>query len=202
MAISKRAIHTQWWRDWRKWSPPSSAVVGNECWQARWKCYRKWKTEPPRNPLPRPLPKIKLSFKRHMELSVHCSTTITIKGHRAWKMSIERWIDEEIVSLPWYYSVIKTEIMPAVSTSLDLDINLPSEVTQTEKGKYHTASPTHGIENPHKLNYFTKEEARLPDLENKPMLTTGKRQAEEKIRKFALTSTHKYTYTYIDIFLK
>lgn len=47
--------------------------------------------------------------------------------------------------------------MPAVSTSLDLDINLPSEVTQTEKGKYHGILPTHGIENPHKLNYFTKK---------------------------------------------
>ena len=92
--------------------------------------------------------------------------------------------------------------MPAVSASLDLDINLPSEVTQTEKGKCHAASTTHGIENLHKLNYFTKKKQTPRFRKQTYAYHSGKRQAEEKIRKFALTSTHKYTYTYMDIFLK
>lgn len=91
--------------------------------------------------------------------------------------------------------------MPTVSTSLDLeDINLPSEVTQAEKGKCHVTSVTRGIEKQHKLNYFTKKKQTPRFRKQTYAYHSGKMQAEEKVRKFALTSTHKYTYIYI--FLK
>ena len=42
-----------------------------------------------------------------------------------------------------YYSAIKkNKIMPFVATLMDLEIVTLSEVSQTEKEKYHTTSPT------------------------------------------------------------
>ena len=35
-----------------------------------------------------------------------------------------------------YYSVTKNEIMPSAMTGMDLEIIIPSEVSQTEKDKY------------------------------------------------------------------
>ena len=39
-----------------------------------------------------------------------------------------------------YYSAIKNEIMPFVATWMDLEIIILSEVSQTEKNKYHMIS--------------------------------------------------------------
>ena len=40
-----------------------------------------------------------------------------------------------------YYSAVKkNEIMPSEATWMDLEIAMPSEVRQTEKGKYHMVS--------------------------------------------------------------
>ena len=45
-----------------------------------------------------------------------------------------------------YYSAIKkNEIMPFAATGMDLEIILLSEVSQTEKDKYHIISLTCGI---------------------------------------------------------
>ena len=39
----------------------------------------------------------------------------------------------------------KNKILPFAATQMDLEIILPSEVSQKEKGKYHTTSLTCGI---------------------------------------------------------
>ena len=45
-----------------------------------------------------------------------------------------------------YYSAIKkSEIMPSAATWMDLEIIILSEVSQTEKDKYHMISLTCGI---------------------------------------------------------
>ena len=45
-----------------------------------------------------------------------------------------------------YYSAIKkNEIMPFVTTQMDLEIIILSEVSQIEKNKYHMISVTCGI---------------------------------------------------------
>ena len=59
-------------------------------------------------------------------------------------MSINRGIDKEDVVHRYtmeYYSVIeKNEIKPFAATGMDLDIVILSEVSQTEKDKYHMIS--------------------------------------------------------------
>ena len=45
-----------------------------------------------------------------------------------------------------YYSIIKkNEVMPFAATWMDLDMIILSEVSQTEKDKYHMISLTCGI---------------------------------------------------------
>ena len=58
-----------------------------------------------------------------------------------------------------YYSAIKkNEIMPFAAIHMDLDIIIPSEVSQTEKDKYHMLSLIHGIlkNNTNELIYKSK----------------------------------------------
>jgi len=58
-----------------------------------------------------------------------------------------------------YYSAIKkNEIMPFAAIQMDLDIIIPSEVSQTEKDKYHMLSLIHGIlkNNTNELIYKSK----------------------------------------------
>ena len=44
-----------------------------------------------------------------------------------------------------YYSAIKNEIMPSAATQMDLESVTLSEVSQTEKDKYHMASRVCGV---------------------------------------------------------
>jgi len=45
----------------------------------------------------------------------------------------------------YYTATKKSEIMPFAATWMDLEIVVLSEVSQTEKHKYHMISLTHGI---------------------------------------------------------
>ena len=70
---------------------------------------------------------------------------------KTWKqpkyLLTEEWIRKMwYISITEYYSAIKkTEIMPFVATWMDPEIVILSEVSQTEKDKYHMISFICGI---------------------------------------------------------
>ena len=68
---------------------------------------------------------------------------------RIWKQlypSTEKWIKMWYIYTLEYYSVIKkNEIVPFAATWMDLEIVTLSEVSQTEKDKYHMILLTCGI---------------------------------------------------------
>ena len=47
-----------------------------------------------------------------------------------------------IYTMDYYSAIKKNEIMPFAATWMDLEIIILSEVSQTEKGKYHMISLT------------------------------------------------------------
>ena len=60
-------------------------------------------------------------------------------------MSIPRKTMWHIYTMEYYSAIKKNEIMPSVTTLMDLEIVMLSEVSQTEKGKYHMTSLIGGI---------------------------------------------------------
>ena len=59
---------------------------------------------------------------------------------------IDEWIKKMwYIYTMEYYSAIKNEIMPFAATWMDLEIIIPSEVSQREKDKYHTISLICGV---------------------------------------------------------
>ena len=64
---------------------------------------------------------------------------------KTWKQpkcpSTDEWIKKIwYIYTMEYYSAIKNEIMPFAATWIDLEIIILSEVSQTEKDKYHMTS--------------------------------------------------------------
>ena len=65
---------------------------------------------------------------------------------KTWKQpkypSIDEWIKRMwyINTMEYYSTKKKNEIMPLVATWMDLEILILSEVSQTEKDKYHMIS--------------------------------------------------------------
>ena len=70
---------------------------------------------------------------------------------RTWKQakqpSTEEWIKKiwYIYTMEYYSAIKKNEIMPFVATCMDLEIIVLSEVSETEKDKYHMISHICGI---------------------------------------------------------
>ena len=71
---------------------------------------------------------------------------------KTWKKpkcpSTEEWVKKMwYIYTMEYYSAIKkkNEIMPFAATWMDIEITILSEVSQTEKDKYHMISLTCGI---------------------------------------------------------
>ena len=64
-------------------------------------------------------------------------------------MSINRRIDKEdvvhIYMMEYYSAIKRNEIMPFAATWMDLEIIILSEVSQTERDKYHMISFICGI---------------------------------------------------------
>ena len=65
---------------------------------------------------------------------------------KTWKQpkcpSTDEWIKKMwyIYTVEYYSAIKKNEIMPFAATWMDLEIVILSEVSQTEKDKYHTIS--------------------------------------------------------------
>ena len=70
---------------------------------------------------------------------------------KTWKQpkctSAEEWIKKMwyIYTMEYYSAIKKNEIMPFAATWMDLEIVILSEVSQTEKDKYHMISLICGI---------------------------------------------------------
>ena len=60
-------------------------------------------------------------------------------------MNGERRCGVYIYTTDYYSAIIKNKIMPFVATWMDLESIILSEVSQTEKDKYHMISLTCGI---------------------------------------------------------
>ena len=76
-----------------------------------------------------------------------------------------------------YYSAIKkNEIRPFATTRMDLESVLLSEVSQTEKEKYHMTSLTSGIQKEMIQMNILQNRKRLTDLENE-LMVAGRRHS-------------------------
>ena len=70
---------------------------------------------------------------------------------KTWKQpkcpSTEEWIKEMwyIYAREYYSAIKKNEIMPFAATRMDLEIIILSELSQTEKDKYHMISLIRGL---------------------------------------------------------
>ena len=60
-------------------------------------------------------------------------------------MNGERRCGVYIYTTDYYSAIIKNKIMPFVATWMDLESIILSEVSQTEKDKYHMISLIYGI---------------------------------------------------------
>ena len=70
---------------------------------------------------------------------------------RTWKQpkrpSTDEWIKKmwSIYTMEYYSAIKENRLMPFSATWMDLEIVIPSEVSQTDKGKYHMISLICGI---------------------------------------------------------
>ena len=68
---------------------------------------------------------------------------------KTWKQpkcpSTDEWIKKMwyVYTMEYYSAIKKNEVMPFVATWMDLEIVILSEVSQTEKDKYHMISLTY-----------------------------------------------------------
>ena len=77
-------------------------------------------------------------------------------------------------TVEYYSTITKNEIMPFSATWMDLEIIILSEVGETEKDKYHMISLYVDSKKRYKRTYLQNRN-RLTDIENKLMVTKGKR---------------------------
>ena len=71
-------------------------------------------------------------------------------------------------------------MMPFMATSMDLETIILSQVSYSEKDKYHTISLIAGTGKQKNINLFTKQK-QTPDIENKLMITKEEREGGDKL---------------------
>ena len=93
------------------------------------------------NPTPGHISRQNCNSKRYTHHNVHRSTMYNSQDMEATYMSINRWVDKEVVYI--HNGILfshKKERMPFAATWMDLEIIILSEVSQKEKDEYHMIS--------------------------------------------------------------
>ena len=90
--------------------------------------------------------------------------------------STEEWIKKMwyIYTMEYYSAIKKNEMMPFAAIWMDLEITILSEVSQTEKNKYHDITYMWNLKKWYKWTYLQNRN-RLTDFKNKLMVTKGER---------------------------
>ena len=70
---------------------------------------------------------------------------LTDEWIKMWYICICMYVYKYIYIMEYYAAIKKNEIMPSAAPWLELEIVILSEVSQTEKDKYHTMSLLCGI---------------------------------------------------------
>ena len=81
-------------------------------------------------------------MKEHKHPYVHCSIIYNCEGP-----SIDEWIKQlwDIYTMEYYLAIKKKKILPFAIVWMNLEDIMLSEISQSEKDKYHTISLMCGI---------------------------------------------------------
>ena len=125
-------------------------------WRTVWRFLKKLKIELPYDPA---IPLLGIYPEKTRIQKESCTTmfiaalfTIT----RTWKQPkcplTDKWIKKmwHIYTMEYYSAIKKNEIMPFAATWMDLEIVILSEVSETEKDKYHMISLMWNLKNGYK----------------------------------------------------
>ena len=113
-------------------------------WRTVWRFLKKLKIE-----LPYAIPLLGLYPEKTVIRKDTCTPMFTaalFTTAKTWKQPkcplTEKWIKKPcyIYTMEYYSAVKKNEIMPFAATWMDLEIIILSELSQTEKDKYHMIS--------------------------------------------------------------
>ena len=120
-------------------------------WKTLWKFLRKLKIELPYDPA---IPLLGINTDKTIIQKDTCTPKFIaalFTVAKTWKQptcpSTEEWIKKMwyIYTMEYYLAIKKNEIMPFAATWMDLEIIILSEVSETEKDKYHMRSLICGI---------------------------------------------------------
>ena len=134
-------------------------------WRKVWRFFKKLKLELPYNPAiallgiyPR---KIKTLTGKVIYILMFTAALFTIAKIRKQPKCplMDKWIKKMwyIYTMEYYSAIKKNEVMPFAATQMDLEIIILSEVSQTEKDKYHMISLVYGILKVNTMKLFSKQ---------------------------------------------
>ena len=88
------------------------------------------------------------NLREHEHPYVHCSLIYNLQDQEAAQMSISRWVDK--TTLGHLHNEVllgcgKKKILPFVTAWMDLENIMLSELSQSQKHKYHRITPICGI---------------------------------------------------------